>query len=142
MKVIIAGSRKVTLRYFSGGYVSPEAVRLVSREVRKSGFEVTEVVSGMADGADRMGITWAECHHLPVAEFYPDWKAHGTKAGPMRNAQMADYADAVILIWDGRSPGSKNMKVQARRRGIPVHEYLLKPEECRAADPDKAKVPA
>jgi hypothetical protein len=34
---------------------------------------------------------------------------------------MAEYADALIAIWDGESRGTKNMIEEATKRGLRVH---------------------
>ncbi len=56
---------------------------------------ITEVVSGGATGADRLGELWAKSRALPRRVFRADWKTHGRAAGPRRNAEMAAYADMV-----------------------------------------------
>lgn len=33
----------------------------------------------------------------------------GRKAGPLRNKQMAEYADGVVLFWDQKSRGTRSM---------------------------------
>lgn len=38
---------------------------------------------------------------------------------------MAKYADALILVWDGKSCGSKSMKKEARKAGIPITEWIV-----------------
>ena len=67
MKVIIAGSRDCE------DYVS----LLVA--IHLSHFEITEVVSGCARGADKMGERWAEEHGIPVKRFPADWNKYGKK---------------------------------------------------------------
>lgn len=97
MRVIIAGSRDI---------VDPG---IVDEAVRESGFEITEVVSGGARGVDRMGEAWARKHGIPVKVFPADWDKNGKSAGPIRNEEMAKYAEALIAIWDGYSRGTDNM---------------------------------
>ncbi len=63
---------------------------------------------------------------LPVKEFPADWDQHGNAAGPIRNAQMADYADALLLIYDGESRGSLNMRKQMAQLKKPIYEVILK----------------
>lgn len=90
------------------------AYPLVGRAVIKSGFDVTEVVCGMAAGADALGRRWANTHNIPVKQFPAQWNTYARAAGPIRNKQMADYADALIVfIWDN-SRGSANMLKQMR----------------------------
>ena len=92
---------------------------LIPLAVAASGFAISEVVCGMAKGADLLGKRWAESKRIPVKEFPADWNRYGRSAGPIRNAQMRDYADALIVfIWDG-SRGSANMLKQMGDAGKP-----------------------
>jgi hypothetical protein len=82
---------------------------LIADAVKKSKFVVDEVVCGMAKGADMYGAKWAYSNNIPIKKFPADWNTHGKAAGPIRNQQMAEYADALIVfIWDG-SRGSIDM---------------------------------
>lgn len=85
------------------------------------GLRITEVVSGGAKGADSEGEAWAESRSIPVKRFPADWKTHGKAAGPIRNRQMAEYADTLITFPGGR--GTKNMIEEAIRAGIDYHEF-------------------
>lgn len=108
MKVIVAGSRSVH------DYAE------VAIGVDESGFKVTEVVSGTAAGVDRLGESWADENDVPVKKFPADWSKWGKGAGHRRNSEMADYADALVAIWDGISTGTENMVKQMRFRNKPV----------------------
>lgn len=78
------------------------------------------IVSGHASGADAMGERYAQERGL-ACELHPaDWAAHGRAAGPIRNAEMADCADALIAFWDGQSRGTANMINLARQKGLVV----------------------
>ena len=114
MRTIIAGSRNIT------------DLSVVREAVERSGFSVTEVVSGGARGVDRLGERLAGILEVPCRVFPADWDAHGRSAGAIRNGEMADYADALVAVWDGRSRGTANMISQARRRGLEV--YVHKPD--------------
>jgi hypothetical protein len=82
-------------------------------------------VSGGAEGVDTIAIEWAKANHLPVNVFPADWSKHGKSAGPIRNAEMAKYADALICIrWD-YSKGSKNMAELMIKANKPVIQYIL-----------------
>lgn len=111
MKVIIAGSRTI----------KDQAV--IERAIRESGFQIAEVVSGCAEGVDRTAMYLAINAGLMVRRFPADWNAHGKAAGPIRNNQMAEYADALIAIWDGSSRGTKHMIEAAKKRGLKVFVY-------------------
>lgn len=114
MKVIIAGSRSVWK--FSD----------VAQAIRNSTFKITEVVSGNARGVDRLGEHWAHIHEVPLKIFPADWEKHGKGAGFIRNRQMAEYADALIAIWDGKSPGTANMIRLASEKGLRVFVHKVK----------------
>lgn len=109
MKVIIAGSRDV------------KDYMLVARTVEESGWKdkITEVVSGCAAGVDTLGEQWARANNIPIKEMPANWNQYGNSAGPMRNRQMAEYADAAIVIWDGKSRGTRNMIENMIRRKKP-----------------------
>lgn len=116
MKVIIAGGREITdYKTVSDGII--EALREWGRPA------VTEVVSGKARGVDTLGERWANNHGIRVKPFPADWGQYGKVAGFMRNQQMADYADALIAIWDGQSRGTKDMIDRAKAGGLLVYVY-------------------
>ena len=115
MKVVIAGSRKRE---------SLTDLLTVFKAIEDSGFQITEVVSGMCPygGVDFLGELYAEWKRLGIAQFPADWVRLGKAAGPIRNQQMLDYADAVIVVWDGKSRGSSHMLSIAKASGKPVFE--------------------
>lgn len=109
MKVIIAGSR----------HMPEEAYPLIGQAVVASGFSPDEVVCGMAAGADLLGRRWAKTHNIPVKEFPAQWRIYGHAAGPIRNKQMMNYADALIVFIYNGSRGSANMLMQMRNAEKP-----------------------
>lgn len=111
MMVIIAGGRGVT------------DYALVCSAVEASGFEITEVVSGNAAGVDLLGERWAAENGVAVRLFPADWHKHGRAAGPIRNRQMAAYADALIAIPTG-GPGTANMIKEAKAKRLHVYVHV------------------
>lgn len=77
-----------------------------------------EVVCGEAKGADSLGKRYANENELKVHSFPADWNTHGKSAGYKRNEQMAEFADACIAFWDGKSRGTKHMIDIATRKGL------------------------
>lgn len=104
MKVIIAGSRGI------------RDYTVVEKAIASSGFTITELVSGTARGVDRLGEQWAEKYNIPIKKFPAAWREYGPKAGALRNREMGRYADALVAVWDGASPGTKNMILFMRDR--------------------------
>lgn len=78
------------------------------------------VVSGMAKGADALGVCYAEERGLTVEPHPANWKVNGRSAGYIRNAEMAECADALIAFWDGQSRGTNHMITMAGRKGLDV----------------------
>jgi len=103
MKVIIAGSRDFN-----------DYEALVAA-IKKSGFEITEVVSGKAKGVDALGEKWAKNYGVPVTGFSANWKKYGRSAGPIRNKEMAEYGEALIAIRCNNSIGTTNMIHQMKK---------------------------
>jgi hypothetical protein len=83
--------------------------------------EDLQIVSGGADGADRLGELYAKNNNLKVVKFPADWEKHGKSAGPIRNAAMATYASHAILFWNGGSPGTKNMIYNAKLQKLKIN---------------------
>lgn len=79
----------------------------------------TAIVCGEARGADTLGKRYASENGILVISVPADWERHGKKAGYLRNQEMARYADALIVFWDGRSKGTRNMLEIAVEKGIP-----------------------
>jgi hypothetical protein len=84
-----------------------------------------EIVSGTARGADRLGEQYAKERGYAIKQFPADWKKHGKAGGPIRNQQMANYADALIAFWDGKSRGAKNMIELAKRSNLTVKRIIF-----------------
>lgn len=113
MRTIIAGSRTAT------------KVSYILKAISEAPWKPSVVVSGRARGADELGEQWAERNSIPV-EYYPaDWNKFGKGAGFIRNAEMANNAEALIVIWDGKSKGTKNMIDFAKIKGLKVFIYRI-----------------
>jgi hypothetical protein len=81
-------------------------------------YQQVEIVSGVANGADKLGELYAnERGHL-IKQFPADWEKYGKSAGYRRNAEMAKYAGALIAFWDGTSKGTSHMINLAKEKGL------------------------
>lgn len=109
LRLIIAGSRTIP----------PEGYAAIDRAITKP-HVITEIVSGKAKGADALGEKWANRHRIPIKQFPAQWEVYGRLAGRMRNRQMAQYGDALLAVWDGKSRGTGNMIFEMREVGKPV----------------------
>lgn len=110
MKVVIAGSRDLIpkLNYFD-------------KLLRANNIKPTEIISGGARGVDTQAECYARLYEIPFKLFKAEWDKHGKQAGHIRNAEMAQYGDILVLIWDGKSTGSLNMLETMKNLGKKVH---------------------
>jgi len=128
MKVIVAGGRD-----FIG---TPKKEKWLIKTLNE--LNATELISGMARGADAFGIMVADFINIPVNEHPALWddiegkprneiginkygKLYWRKAGFFRNEEMAKVADACILFPGGN--GTKDMKKRAIAHNLKIIEY-------------------
>lgn len=123
MKVIIAGSRDIPSR---------KAQDAVQDCIARSGWRdlITEIVHGGCRGIDRAAHDVAE-GLWPIKVFPADWNLYGRAAGPIRNGQMADYADALIAIKleGAANRGTENMIEAMRNRDKDVLIFTVSLEQ-------------
>jgi hypothetical protein len=139
MVVIIAGSRSFT------------DITLVSKAVDASGWRqgIELLITGGARGIDTLAERYAREQQLPVVVISADWSniavpgvvvkrnargPYNAAAGMQRNEAMAlraieesrsrQCATGLILIWDGTSSGSANMRRTALRRRLQLFEFV------------------
>ena len=84
--------------------------------------EITEIISGMARGADSLAAEWATRFGFPLHKFPANWDRDGRAAGAIRNQRMLDEGkpDIVIAFLGGR--GTADMVRRAERAGVRVHK--------------------
>lgn len=113
-KVIIAGGRDFN------------DYTLLLKEVWSilKGDDNIEIVSGCANGADKLRERFAESFGLKISKFPADWNKNGRSAGPIRNLEMAKYGSELIAFWDGKSRGTKNMIDTANKLGLKVSTII------------------
>jgi hypothetical protein len=128
MRIIIAGSRNIT------------NYQVIQQAIEESKFNITQIVSGGAKGVDKLGEKYANNNNISCAVMNAQWKDisvegaivrensygfYNAKAGMIRNKKMAQYADALIAIWDGKSTGTKNMIEEMKKLNKPVYIKII-----------------
>ena len=115
MRTIIAGSRSIIdLKY-------------IVAAVKESTFDISVIIEGEANGVDVLVWRYGMINNIPVEPFLAKWNEFGKSAGYKRNVEMANNAEALILVWDGKSKGSKHMLDVAKTKGLKTFVYI--PEE-------------
>ena len=117
MKLIIAGTRDLL--------VDSELIDVVIKYHRLLNIE--EVISGSGGNVDEAGEEWSTLFlDKEPKMFKANWSQEGVSAGPIRNSKMAEYGDALLLIWSGVSKGSMSMKQEMLKRKKPVYEVVMR----------------
>ncbi len=88
------------------------------------GEEVTEIVSGGAEGIDTCASEYAKIKAIKLTEFLPEYNLFGRAAPIVRNKKIVDYADKVIAFWDGKSKGTLSVINYAKKVGKPCEIVL------------------
>lgn len=101
MTLLIAGSRSIN-DFDLTPYISDD---------------VTEIISGGADGIDTLAEKYADEHKLSKHILRPEYSKYGKAAPILRNHVMVDLADAVLVIWDGKSRGTRSTVNYAKEKG-------------------------
>ena len=100
MKLLIAGSRNI--RNFDLSSYVPEDTELI--------------ISGGAKGIDMIAEEYADKHRISKLILRPNYRLYGKGAPLKRNEAMVDIADAVLLVWDGKSRGSDYTRRYAEKQ--------------------------
>lgn len=88
--------------------------------------DVEEIVSGGAVGVDRCAAEYAKNNGLKLTEFLPEYERYGRAAPIVRNKQIVDYADKVLVFWDGSSKGALSVIRYAQKIGKSLEIILFK----------------
>lgn len=123
MKVVIAGSR--TLSHLEPSH-QKQVLQLIDKFEELYG-PITMIVSGTAKGPDKIGENYAKLAGLDVARFPAHWDSQGKAAGIIRNDEMAEFVDGGIILWDGKSRGTKHMGEALRKLGKPLVLRIVEP---------------
>tara|TARA_Y100001938_G_scaffold17570_1_gene21597 strand:+ start:848 stop:1282 length:435 start_codon:yes stop_codon:yes gene_type:complete len=128
-RVIIAGSRELPASpNLMLRDLTPRFDKLLSEKAKH--HQIT-VLSGTARGSDRIGEAYAKHRDFKIEQFPANWDLYGKSAGYRRNVQMADNADALIAIWDGKSKGTKHMIEIAEKKGLFIRVLMVQNPKLR-----------
>jgi predicted Rossmann fold nucleotide-binding protein DprA/Smf involved in DNA uptake len=119
MKLVIAGSRTVVnIQHLYNAILTLDLGDTVKNKV-------TEIISGGANGADKLGEILATKLNKTLTIMPAEWDKYGKGAGYRRNEEMAELGDAVLVLYDGISKGSKHMIELAKKHNKKVWVYYV-----------------
>ena len=117
-KLVVAGSRN-----FTDYQLLSETLDEYLKDI-KDKYNVV-IVSGTANGADKLGERYAHSKGYEIEKHPALWHIYGKGAGPIRNKEMVSVSNAAVVFWDGISDGTKNMIKNAEEANIPVKTVLF-----------------
>lgn len=121
LKVIIAGSR---------GFKDYEKLcRVCDHMLQRYDPKDITIISGTANGADKLGERYAYERGLAVEQFPAQWALLGKRAGYVRNEAMVKVADALIAFWDQTSKGTKHMIDLAEKHNLKTKVIVFQNEQ-------------
>jgi len=109
MRVGVIGSRGLMVDNLAG-YLPPET---------------TMLVSGGAKGIDTCAKEYALANDIPITEFLPEYDKYGKAAPLKRNIEIIQNSDFMLIIWDGRSRGTKHVIDNCKKHNVPAKIILL-----------------
>ena len=101
-KLLVCGSRTIN----NSEWVFSEIEKYISESNLQ--YSDIHIIEGEASGVDKISKQFAQSKNISVIEMPADWKAYGRAAGPIRNEQMVRLCDQCLILWDGKSRGTKN----------------------------------
>ena len=104
MKLMIAGSRSIT-DFDLAPYIPAEA---------------DTIISGGARGIDKLAEKYADEHNIQKIIIKPCYEIYGRAAPIKRNYEMVNICDCVLVIWDGKSKGTRSVIEYAKQLGKPL----------------------
>ncbi len=109
MKLLVVGSRSI--KNFD---LSPYIPR-----------EIEIIISGGANGIDIIAEMYADKNKISKLILRPKYNIYGKAAPLKRNEQMVDIADEVLVIWDGKSNGTRYTINYAKKKNKKVTVLII-----------------
>ena len=104
MKLLIAGSRSIT-EFDLAPYIPTDT---------------DMIISGGAVGIDDLAEKYADKHRISKMILRPRYDLYGKAAPLRRNEEMIQLCDRVLVIYDGKSRGTKYTIDYAKKLGKPI----------------------
>lgn len=118
MRLLISGSRSIT-DFDLAPYIPSD---------------IDAIICGGAPGIDRLAEEYADTHRLSKMILRPQYRRFGRSAPLKRNEEMVVMADAILIIWDGKSKGTRYTMEFARKTGHKMQVVTVSEEMTRFED--------
>lgn len=117
IKLMVSGSRGITDETF--------IFNCLEEVYKEKKFNV--LIIGDARGVDKKTKKWALLiKKILVSIYIPNWKKYGKYAGLKRNTNMVNDCNIGIVIWDGKSRGTKDSLAKLIKAGKLFKQFMVK----------------
>jgi len=114
MKLIIAGTRD------TDEHTAYQNILKGLRKLKVKPENLDCIITGGSGNVDAAGTAFAVAQQVDLQIHFAKWKKYGKAAGPFRNCKMARLGTHLLAIWDGKSPGTRNMIDESKRRNLTI----------------------
>jgi hypothetical protein len=126
INIFVGGSNKLH-------NISPDDVDVSLSQIGIPRRDVRSVVGGLPDGPEKAGREWAKKYNKSLDEHLPHLERDGKWAWVIRNKVILSHTDMMLVYWDGRSAGARNLMNAGVKRGLTV--YKIQVDNGRIAKP-------
>lgn len=100
---------------------------MVVDAIKSSTFEplITEIFCTTDPGPSIFAFRWAMENKKPIRRFKPEWDKLGKMAGMVMNAEMCTYADALIVLTDGRDWPTQHIIQYSLKMDPPLKRFIV-----------------
>lgn len=100
MKLMICGSRSIQNSSWVFNHIKDC--------IKTFNTSTITIIEGEARGVDTIAKLFAKRHNIPIESYPADWDKYGKAAGYIRNEIMVKACDFCLILWDGKSHGTKH----------------------------------
>jgi hypothetical protein len=124
--LFIGGSNKVC--------INPNIINDSLSQLGIPAKDISTVVCGLEEGPERAGKEWGIKYNKYLDEHVPHLEQYGKGlAYVIRNKVIVSHADMMLMYWDGKSAGTRNLMNAGAKRGIKV--YKIQVDGIRVSHP-------
>lgn len=116
VSVFIGGTNKVNISVEDVNTALRTTFKIIGWEVG----QIRTIVGGLPQGPEVSAKAWAEKYNVDFDEHLPH-----SELGPImwvaRNKTVVSHADVLLIFWDGKSSGARNLMNAASKRRKKVY---------------------
>lgn len=86
--------------------------------------QTTEIISDGVNGVCISAKKYAMKHGIKYAEFPPEYEISSHSAALKRNTAIIEYADIVLVFWDGKNQCTKSLIDKCNEMGVPIRVFV------------------